>query len=273
MGLLPIIMPGNGGPFRLTALTLDGSTSLPSSSADPGRSKSMLFNAAGTQINFADEDTDIVYRATLSTAWDVTTRGSWSSTVVSTQDDVGIGMAWNADGTKFFQGTGQGEDPTGTDYREFPISSAYDLTSHGSETASIAGGEGDFVTYVYYLMASDGSKVIRMYDGKWYESTLSTPYSLATAGAWSAAVLDLTGTYGTSITSADWGRPGRSVILCDEGSGTLREYVLSTDNDFSTATLRDTFNVGVECMSARFSDDGSKLYVATNSTIRQYSVG
>ena len=90
------------------------------------------FKTDGTKLFVAVQGSSTIYEYSLSTAWDLTTIGSDSTASLSVSNVSQVNsIDFNRSGTKLYAGCAPG------DLVEFSLSSAYDLSTAGSQTTSI----------------------------------------------------------------------------------------------------------------------------------------
>ena len=237
---------------------------------------------------------------TLSTPWDVTTATNWQRVVIPTltdpQEIILLSVSFSSDGTSMFI-LGQTNDAI----IQFPLSTAWDISTTGSETArfSVGGAQafpnGLFIDpnggrYVIcgdtnddadqYLMGgfdvkgqdtapsgiffkTDGTQMYVLGD----QSNDITEYSLSTAwDTGTATFLQISGTLAASSPSGISFKPdGTRVYVLGFYNGFVYEYSLSTAWDITTTTLVQSFSVTAqepEPSGLYFKpDDGTKMYV------------
>jgi hypothetical protein len=134
----------------------------------------LTFNPTGTMLYYVGSSGNI-YISALSTAWDISTRGS--ETILSLGIPSPIDFQFNNDGTKAYTMR------SGNIYL-WPLSTAYDFTTKGSivsKSLGISGQEG-------FRFNNDGTKLFALHGqaspgARIVEYSLSTAYDITSAGA------------------------------------------------------------------------------------------
>lgn len=237
---------------------------------------SIAFEPGGTAYFLTHDASLNIERYEPSTAWDVTTSPSGTGITLSTSISgagvqLGRGIEFNPSGTKVFVGIG---GAVATDYiEEHALSSAFGGTATYSTRLAAPGGAGAG-TFFGFTFNRDGTKIIAVDDEKFYDVTLSTPYDLSTAGAWSSARLDLSGTY-TNLRGFCFGKTDKQIIMCEVisggGSDRLHEYALSVSANMGTASFVRTQNPGFRITDVTFGDGGKRLFGAATTSVRQFN--
>jgi sugar lactone lactonase YvrE len=236
----------------------------------------------------------------LSTAWDVTTATNWQRVIIPTltnpQEIILMSVSFSSDGTRMFI-LGQ----TGDVIIEFPLSTAWDITTTGFQTARfsvssqqtlptglfifpngsgfVICGEtnddadqyamGGFIvsdqdtTPTGLFFKPDGTQMYIVGD----QGRDVTEYSLSTA--WDTATATFTQRSGTLAETDPFGisfKPdGTRMYIVGAGTDRVYEYSLSTPWNITTLTLVRNFLVsGQETYPADLyfkPDDGTKMYI------------
>ena len=220
---------------------------------------------SGGRLIAADTSAADIGHRDLSTSGDISSGGPVTEIALTSpaSSDFGQGLAFNGDGTKLFWAADNNR------VEEHALSSAY-------------GGTATFTSYLtvsnvrHIEFNADGTELfILQSDRKIYKYALSSGYDLSTAGAKSAALLDLS-SY-TAINSFSFAREGSRLVASASSSGTMKiiQCTLSTAHDPSTAgsftELLITPLTGSSGLpdSAFYGATGQRLYVAQNGTLRQ----
>lgn len=177
--------------------TSTGSKTLTAWGATP---RNFQMSGDGKWLYAADSSNNFYY-ASMSTAWDITTCDTGTSTTGYT--DIGYGFLFNSAGTKIYYGWGTVRSKT--------LSTAWDVTTAGTETS-----EGTSSTYGYIKVAVDADEMLMVgtsyqnwyLDGMAAESDWSDEGAFAQKGSWPALVYD------GSMQVAD---SGKKVIAVDSG--------------------------------------------------------
>lgn len=272
MSLTPIIPPVLSA-YRIDAMAYDSksyNTSLSPLTGvrfKPGNATFFVCYDTGTA-----GDASTIQAYNLSTAGDISTVSSTATITITPNVGTTNGIehfAFNGDGTTLF-----------VMYldriEEHSLSGAYSGT--GTYQATLSTDSDSANTAHSFNFNGDGTKVFTFVSDIIKVSTLSTPYDLSTAGAFSTS-LDLTGAGGWSF---EFGKGGKRMVVLSGtglGAGLLTEYALSTAHDPSTATATgNTFDVSTQATGiARdfcFSPNGQKILVVSQQTggpVFQYS--
>ena len=253
-------------PYSLSALTYDSvSFSVSSQDTNP---EELEFSSDGTKMYVLGDAGDDVNEYTLSTAWDISTATYSTNFVVSSQESGVRGMAFKADGTKFYI-CGFSND---TIY-QYSMSTAWDLStaSYDSVSKSVSS---QFASPVGIFFKPDGTKMyISGYTGSTWvvgEYNLSTAWSVSTA------------TYSQQFSVATQASSAQDVMFKPDGSlmyvihgSSIHEYSLSTAWDVSSSSFVQTATISEDTNASGFAlkSDGTKIFVIGNSsdTVYQYT--
>jgi hypothetical protein len=140
-------------------------------------------------------------------------------------------IQWNPDGTKLFAwGTSSSSDNCNV-VLEYTLSTAYDMST-ATLTATDSTGYINGQQGTAKIVDGGTTMIWAKRWGKWYYCTLSTPWDLSTAGAWS------TKTMTARRTGFDFNHDGTKLFTsrdaADTASTFIYEYTLSTPYDIST---------------------------------------
>jgi sugar lactone lactonase YvrE len=224
----------------------------------------LQFNSNGTKM-YVGAFTGGVKEHNLSTAWDSSTASASGNSIASSNTQ---SLHFKPDGTVIFVGSG-------SDIIEYPVSTAYDLSTVGSGTTTSFSGTMSFVRGISFN--SDGSKLYALDNSVLYEHTLSTNYDVSTSTGSTSKTLnndsmdlffDPNGYY-AYVAVGNAGSTDASSII---------EYTLTTAFDISTlnTTPTNTFSTSsqeTDPQGLAFKADGSKMYVVgtANNTVYQYT--
>jgi DNA-binding beta-propeller fold protein YncE len=233
--------------------------------------RGFAFKDDGTKMYVIGSNTDSVHSYTLSTAYDITTASFQSQFDVSGQATYPTGMEFNGDGTKMFVSCLE----TVSVY-SYTLSTAYDITTASFQSQFDVSGQ-DGTPYGVTFSSSGSKMFVAGFDTNTiYSYTLSTAYDITTAtsqASFDASVQD-DGMYAVSF-SPD----GTKMFLTAYADAdAVYSYTLSTAYDITTALSRDRFDVSAQDTNphqARFSDDGTKLFIIGNDSdsVHSYSLG
>jgi len=235
----------------------------------------LFFKDDGTDVFFVGPGNDTVWKASLSTAWDISTASfvyGADSFYVASQQSFPTEVQFKTDGTKMYV-IGRTND---TVY-QYSLSTAWsvDTASYDSKSFSVTSQEG-FPNGLFFK--PDGTKMYVIGQGQdtVFQYSLSTAWDVSTASYDSKSF---------SITTQD-GAPqalffkpdGTKLFILGSSNDRVYQYSLSTAWDVSTATfLGGNFSVATQetlpC-GLFFKDDGTTMYIVgnTNDTVYQYSL-
>jgi VCBS repeat-containing protein len=249
---------------------------------------STRFNNDGTKMFvLRDYSYDDIQEWTLTTPHDVSTASLVDSFDISSQHTDATGFKFNGDGTKFYI--------VGGNYSgmyEYDLSTAYDIStsSYNTSYALRRGTIGSNLSLSQPKgidFSSDGTKffAVNSNDRKVYEYSLSTAFDPATA---SVSTTYPSGQVGIiSNTSFSFGSETanpRDITFNSDGTrmivtgttngitGKLYEYKLTTAFDISTASYYSNFDVASDPKGISFNNDGTKMFIPTAGTVREYSL-
>jgi len=282
--------PADSGTVSQATLLLDGVTiadgynistaSYDNASASVSSEHSFLvgiaFSSDGSYMYTQDYGSSNIKQWSLSTPWNVSS-ASYASVSLNTssQDGDPVNFTFKPDGTKLYvSGYTTGAIYQYTLSIPWAVSNAtYDSVSLDvtSETTS-GGGSG-------LAFNDDGTKlfVTGYINNTIYEYVLSTAYDLSTASYNSASL---------SVSSQDiypyqinFNSDGTKLFMIGISNDKIHQYSLSTAYDLTTASYDSVFfdvsSVENDPYTFAFKPDGTKMYVAGNSsvTVYQYTTG
>ena len=225
--------------------------------------RGLLFNSDGTKlyINSDQNSNKKIYEFSLSTAYDISSLSSPSSTVVSGQDGSPKGIAFNADGSKMFL-IG---DSNNTVY-EYSLSSAFDTTtiSYTSRSLDVSSKE---VTPRGLSFNSTGTKlfITGQNSDEIHEYDLSTGFNLSTASYNGA--FDMTGTV-TKANDIVFNNDGTKAFIGQTGTNKIFSYSLSSPFSLVDITGENTGDVLHTSSSSNSDSDADDSASLTVSAIR-----
>jgi hypothetical protein len=257
--------------YDISTLSYDN-TSLDLNSQDTFPSK-ISFNLDGTKMIMLGESSDSLYQYTLSTAYDISTATYDSvSFDLSSVTSGSKSVVFNPSGTKMFVLDGAANDvyqySLGTAFSILTLSYdsiSFSVASHLSSSQGLA-------------FNADGTKlfVVGRNTDFVFDFDLSIGFDLSTATQ-PVKKIQLVGA-GTFLESIAMSNDGSKLFALDIGSDTLSQFSMSTAFQIDTCTLdAATFSFGSQDTnprSARFNNDGTKLYMAglTTDFVYQYSL-
>ena len=259
----------------ITALSLSALRNTGQSmSLGPINSRGMAFRPNGLELFILDSSGSGSYvkKYTLSTAWDIST--ATDSGVVSGSPGSGdqgndlMGLSFSSDGTKMYSSR-----PPDTQVRQFPLSTAWDITTVGSHSVwNVPGGVGTYDAE----FSSDGTKV---FVAKGTNKTvarhdLGTAWDITTAGS-AHSTLDTTSAVDTQTNGVVLSPDGYRLVVVDDKS--FHSYTLTTAYDLSTASYDNVEKfpaAGTSPKAITSSSDGVNFYSADASLdfTYQYSI-
>ena len=213
----------------------------------------------------------VFYSYSMSTAFDITTSSQTST--IDLGSDTGSsaqGLHVKPDGTKFYV-----IDLTNTRVLQFAMSTAWDVStaSYESKLFSVSSQESSPRDVTF---SEDGTKMYVVGTGSdaVFQYTLSTAWDVSTA-SYDSKSLDVS-SEDTAPIGLDISRNGKNLVVGGAAGNDVNQYNLSTAFDVSTGSYDSTLTTmsnGYFPALAGETDETTKLYVTSNSVIRQYSVG
>jgi hypothetical protein len=159
-------------------------------------------------------------------------------------------IQWNPDGTKLFAwGTSSSSDNCNV-VLEYTLSTAYDMST-ATLTATDSTGYINGQQGTAKIVDGGTTMIWAKRWGRWYYCTLSTPWDLSTAGAWSNKTMT------ARRTGFDFNHDGTKLFTSrdaqDTGSTFIYEYTLSTPYDISTRGAETAVNLGLTSFNSAIS--------------------
>jgi len=192
----------------------------------PGRG--LAFDLNGTNVYMRRDSNNLMYRFPLSTAWDITTRGTAVAPGVGFNAMPGDAMWWNSSGTIFYSQDGLN---IRTAIPDAPFSASI-TTSTVHTVAPAVPGTG---TRVWATMSADGTKLVYANDNNLNIYTLSTEWDLSTATLTSSRVGGIT----TGVSGLVRYDGKKILVQKQKGLGetfpTFYQYNLTTAWDITTS--------------------------------------
>jgi sugar lactone lactonase YvrE len=151
----------------------------------------LFFKPDGTKMYLINSVANRIYEYPLSTAWDVTTAGSFSSSPAYVNNSIRLleGLYFSPDGTKMYTCGMNGGSGSDAQIDEYTLSTAWDVTTAGGWqrvlTASITSVNGQEILPMSLSFSSDGTSMflIGRTNTKIYQFSLSTAWDVTTAGS------------------------------------------------------------------------------------------
>ena len=225
----------------------------------------IFFKPDGTGLFITENSDNRIYFFPLSTAWDLTTKGS--SSFMASPSTTPTGIFFKPDGTRMYV------NDSGTDLiYEYSLSTAWDLSSTTqTDTFSTTLANPYGLTF-----KPDGTKFYIVNEGIGVqEFSMSSAWDLTSAAVTSGATLSITDSGGSS--GLQFNDDGTELFVIGYGSDAIFKFVLSTAYDITSATSAGSTSVAEQATSPRglfFKSDGSKLYVldAAADSVFQYTI-
>lgn len=229
-------------------------------------------NPTGTRLFLLGDAGNRVYQYTLETAWDISTRRTYKTYSVGTQESTLTNLTFKPDGTRMYI-TGWTNDRI----YQYTLSTPYDVTTATYDNKSFAlQGLQTGPSDIYFK--DDGLRVY-VWDidaDRAHEYRLTTPWDISTA-YWvkriqTSAINLLNGSSDGFTFKSD----GTKVYLADPGDDVIYQYSLTTAWDINSMVYDNkSFNVGgyeTDINGVEFSSDGKYLYIVgtVNDTVYQF---
>lgn len=243
--------------------------------------RSFAFSSNGLRAICGDiydyGDIFLVHTVTFSTAWDVTTKNSYSYRYI---DDRPCAVRYSTDGTKVFI-----YNMNSAYVHQWDLSTAWDFSTAVKNNSKYLLVSAQLTGEADMHFSHDGTVLnfCRNSDGKLVTYTLSTAWDVTTATLYSSFLLSTSlNTYG------GFNQNGSTFIMTQKSGSIVFEYALPTPYVITTLNKNPTgkyhsLSAGTDvayykCVFApRFNTDGTKIYYVTqsNATYRlmlQYSL-
>ena len=213
----------------------------------------------------------VFYSYTMSTPFDITTSSQTSTIDLgSNTGNSAQGLHVKPDGTKFYV-----IDLTNTRVLQFAMSTAWDVStaSYESKLFGLSSQESSPRDITF---SEDGTKMYAVGTGNdsVFQYTLSSAWDVSTA-SYASKSLDVS-SQDTAPIGLDISRNGKNLVVGGAAGNDVNQYNLTTAFDVSTGSYSSTLttlNNGYFPALAGETDTTTKMYVTTDSVVRQYSVG
>lgn len=244
------------------------STARPSSvsvSSQDSSPNGVVYNDDGTKMFMVGSTNDRVYEYNLSTAYNATTATYSQSFLVSANDGVPQGIAFNGDGTKMYM-AGSNSDrineyslSTGFDVSTATYVQNFSINPQDTNTTGVTfNGDGTKM----YMVGSTNDRV--------YEYDLSTGFDVSTAvylQNFSVATQE------TAPNDIAFNSDGTKMYIIGSTSDNVVQYNLSSAYDVSTAVYSQSRSISTQDVTAQgvvFSPDGTIMLMVGNTNDRVY---
>ena len=230
------------------------------------------FKDDGTKMYLLGFFTENIYQYNLSTAWDISTASYSNSKNFVSQETSTTAFFIKPDGTKLYLvGT------TNKTVYEYNLSTAWDTNTASYANKSFSVNSQDTIPTSLFFKP-DGTK---MYVGGGSGEDINE-YNLSTA--WDVSTATYSQNYDVSSnvdgypTGLIFTSDGSRMFVLSFSNSDISEYSLSTPWNISTASYVEAFDASTQATNMRglsFKDDGTKMYLVSNSTdtVYQYSSG
>ena len=213
----------------------------------------------------------VFYSYTMSTPFDITTSSQTSTIDLgSNTGNSAQGLHVKPDGTKFYV-----IDLTNTRVLQFAMSTAWDVStaSYESKLFGLSSQESSPRDITF---SEDGTKMYAVGTGNdsVFQYTLSSAWDVSTA-SYASKSLDVS-SQDTAPIGLDISRNGKNLVVGGAAGNDVNQYNLTTAFDVSTGSYSSTLTTlsnGYFPALAGETDTTTKMYVTTDSVVRQYSVG
>lgn len=183
-------------------------------STEDSSPQSVFFKPDGTKVYFVGATNDQVREYSLGTPWDLSTAGAVAASFsVATEETNPTGLFFKSDGTKLYI-VGNASD----NIRQYPLSTAWDISTAGSVEASYAISTEDPLAEGLFFKA-DGSKVYMV------GTTADRIYQYALGTAWDISTNPGVGNFEASFAFTTEDTQPRDVYISPDG---LRLYMVGT---------------------------------------------
>ena len=230
---------------------------------------SVIFNTDGTKMYWYDNTSRWLYQYALSTAFDVSTKGSATSHRLSY---VAKEILFSNDGTKLFI-------LTGSNLNEHSLTTPFDISTLSSSIVQAASLGQNETAYSGFTFNNDGTKMFAVgtVQDRVQEFSLSSAFDVS-----SMSHVD-----SVSVNSQDstphavrFNHDGTKMFISGQGNRSIFEYTLSSAFDISsTLTLKGSLSVSTSdgnngAYGFSFNNDGTKLFTTgiNNDRINEYSL-
>lgn len=216
----------------------------------------------GTRMYICGHTNDRIDQYNLSTAHDVTTAVYESTLSVSSYTNYPQDLCWDKSGTHLYF-----IDASSARVVQFTCSTAWELSSASYTGVVTIGGFAPSPDGI--CISDDGMTMLIVSDSsdKIHTMTMSAPFTIST-GSNASKELDISGQDVTSCAVCA-SNDGTVVWMVGRTGDYVSEYTLTTAWDISTGSYSTHFYVGSQDgspMGMSFARDGSKMYIAGNST-------
>ena len=172
------------------------------------------------------------------------------------------GIAFKPDGTVVY--TMSADDTV----RQQSLSTPWDISTHGSVTASFTTNQTNNATPLDLTFKPDGTRIwiCNQNNGNIAVYDLTTAWDISTASY--STFFDFEGSivYRRTTVGIEFKPDGTECFVMDNGTRTIRRFVLNTAWDITSSTANETVPRGLH-----FSNDGKKVYFVGSGRDRVYN--
>ena len=241
-----------------TSLALSGDQTVLSTNAQDTDTRGLFFKPDGLKMYHTGRQNDSVYEYNLSTAWDITTATYSQLFSVASQDTDPEDVHFSSDGIYMYI-LGQ----AGDDVNQYTLSTAWNVTTASYTRVFSVASQSTGTNGMTFNAAGTKMYTIEQTSSSVHEYTLSTAWNLSTASFLQSLV---TGP-GEAVAIS----PDGTLLFAVSGSGTLKQYTLSTAYDVTSGTLTSTVSLSVNSYGIHFKPDGLTMFVAGTDKVTAFS--
>jgi len=227
----------------------------------------VFFKSNGTKMYVIGDSGDDVNEYDLSTAWDISTSTYLQNFSISSQEATPQDLFLKSDGGKMYV-----VGSTGDAVYEYNLSTAWDISTAAYSQNFSVSAQASVPTGLFFK--PDGTKMyVASFSQSIKEYDLSTAWDVSTASFLQSLYV---GTVEVQPRAIAFSPDGASMFVVGSASDAVNKYSLSTAWDISSASYLTNFSVAAQSTSPNglsFKSDGLKMYMASGSSVYQYSTG
>jgi WD40 repeat protein len=228
--------------------------------------RDLVFKPDGTKLFVLGSQNDAIYEYALSIPFALDTATFTTSFSIASQETSAQGLAFNADGTKFYVvGAGGGTDTV----FQYSLSSAYNMTTASYASVSFNGVNTQDTNIQSIAFNTVGTKmyILGETNNAVFQYTLATPFVVSSA-TYDGVNLNITSEDDVP-TGMAFTPDGTKFFVVGSNTPAVYQYNLATAYNLSTAVYSgNSAFVGAQEITPQgvsFSADGSKMYVVGSS--------